>query len=76
MIQITRGRDRPKVYSTKSNHNADNVYPGYRMMGYDAEFEQTKIELVDKHVDGFHVIEMEDMKSGLRLMVSIREEEK
>lgn len=50
-------------------------YEGYRLNGYDATYERTMIELVEKEVDGSRIIEMEDINSGIRLMVSIKKGE-
>lgn len=50
-------------------------YEGYRLNGYDCAYERTMIELVEKEIDGTRVIEMEDVNSGIRLMVSIKKGE-
>jgi len=46
---------------------------GYRAMGYNATFEKTMVEVVDKHKAGRHIIELEDVNSGVRLMVSVED---
>lgn len=65
----------PKVKKDKSLKGKFR-YEGYRLMSYDATYEKTLFDVIEREIDGSRTIEIEDVKSGMRFIVTIKEGKK
>lgn len=65
-------KDLPRLYHKARPIEKKFYHEGYRLMSYDATYERTMFDFVERVHDGSRIIEVEDVNSGIRFIVEVK----